>query len=966
MSTNPTSKLLSSLWIALILGSLLFPIIAVPQEMADSVDRPAVHKEALQQAFDLLNITPAELGFDKLRARDDGSRLSIVDTLMNDPLSVPQYVSDWGEILDFIKHDFATGIFEISKDLDAPIGAEEVAALDYPIKIPPSTLPLSNYQAVQEILNGFRRADPWMDKALNSISESDREALLMIAPTLWEDEEDSTDNGLKGALHRAFGVDIDTTREINSDTLRAISAAFDRHALMMAGIAVLRGTQNALNSIDQLKDQEANVDVNGVTGKCLEHISTPWGDIVVGGAGDNTYYGDFALILDPGGNDNYHTRTAGAVGDLGNKYSVVIDLAGNDTYRSDSTLATLGTGILGIGVMIDLKGHDIYQSYHLSQGAGFFGIGILSDRDGWDTYRAGYFTQGAGQVGVGWLSDNAGNDVYTIDAWGQGFGSMFGFGIQADFSGSDTYRAGGRYFHHPLRPEDSRSFAQGFGMGFRPRGSGGIGLLYDREGNDFYNAEVFAQGTSYWYSVGMLLDRAGQDFYNAAQYSQGAGIHLAVGALIDEEGEDHYYSKFGPAQGEGHDYAVGVLIDYLGNDTYMVSGGQGIGLTNSVGIFIDGEGNDVYSTTEPGFGQGSARVGRSWSGTGIFLDLEGSDSYPDKMPGGDSLNWIQRDWGIGIDLPRDVIYPEDEVPEVVIQPEDTLRPIEDIFHDASLWEVSENRLKVRTAREALKLKEMDAVNYVFDNHLDTDNGLELRAIRALFEEYPDSVEERLIESITDTNRAIRGNAIYFLGILKLQNAVPYLLDLLEDKKSEKNWNGAIWALGWIADSTVVENVLPHLESDSEKRRINSAVALGKLKNTQAIEPLIGAFDDSIFTVRSAAVIALTTIGEPAFNKVLHHISNSESPNPLLVVTLGKIFEKIRKENVKKSEKIAKKMRKIAVLNINVTDPRLRFEVINLLARIGDKKSLKAIRSREPLEVHPLVKPAIERALGKAD
>ena len=45
------------------------------EEMADSVDRPAVHKDALQQAFDLLNITPAELGFDKLRARDDGSRL---------------------------------------------------------------------------------------------------------------------------------------------------------------------------------------------------------------------------------------------------------------------------------------------------------------------------------------------------------------------------------------------------------------------------------------------------------------------------------------------------------------------------------------------------------------------------------------------------------------------------------------------------------------------------------------------------------------------------------------------------------------------------------------------------------------------------------------------------------------------------------------------------------------------------
>jgi hypothetical protein len=638
-------------------------------------------------------------------------------------------------------------------------------------------------------------------------------------------------------------------------------------------------------------------------------------------------------------------------------------LAGNDNYRCDSTLVTLGAGVLGVGVLIDLEGADVYRSYHISQGAGFFGVGVLGDYDGWDDYRAGYFVQGSGQVGVGWLYDGAGNDIYTIDTWGQGFGSMFGFGILDDMDGADTYRAGGRYFHHPLRPEDSRSFAQGFGMGFRPHGSGGIGFLYDKAGNDFYNAEVYAQGTSYWYSLGMLLDRAGQDFYDAAQYSQGAGIHLSVGALIDQNGEDHYYSKFGPAQGEGHDLAVGVLVDNKGNDTYMTSGGQGIGLTNSVGVFIDGEGNDTYTTTEPQFGQGSVRDARGFSGIGIFLDLEGFDYYPRDYASGDSIDWIQRYWGAGVDLPRNVITPEEAVPEVVIQPEDTLRPIKDIFHDASLWEVTENRLKVRTARKALILKGMEAIDYVFSDEMDTDDGLKLRAIEELFKEYPDSAASRLMTRLTDPNKYVRGNAIYFLGILKWDDAVPQLLELLGDKEYEKNWTGIIWALGQIGDPSNLEAVIPFLSSPNERRRIYTAVALGQMNGFLAVDPLIGALDDSMFTVRSAASNSLASIGLEAISPLIDDIIVGDM-SALKISTLGRAYSKAENDSAKAAHHYTKKIRNAVAQYLNFDDPRVRLETANALNGLHDKKSIKLIRQRYAIEQHPLVKPALARMVEK--
>ena len=414
--------------------------------------------------------------------------------------------------------------------------------------------------------------------------------------------------------------------------------------------------------------------------------------VVVGGPGRNVYTGDFAGIIDLGGNDLYEGRAAGAVGELGNPVSFVLDLSGEDVYRNHEKLVNQGSALFGAALLWDLEGNDSYTASHLCQGAGLFGVGMLIDEQGNDTYRGGYFTQGAGNFGSGILLDRKGDDVYHSFCWTQGMGGPWGYGLLADDAGNDTYYAGGKYLHMPLDPDQYRSFAQGFGFGWRDVScSGGIGFLCDRGGNDKYLSEVYGQATSYWFALGMLLDEQGNDLYSAAQYDQGAGIHLSVGALLDLEGDDHYFSRYGPAQGEGHDLAVGWLWDKDGDDVYYASGGQGIGLTNSVGIFVDTRGNDDYASREA-LSEGGANPARGTGGVGLFIDLQGDDRYAEKGKGANNHVWTSGTTALGMDLAA--VPPKKEewedttaaFPELDTMKTDTAK-IARLFHYASLWQV---------------------------------------------------------------------------------------------------------------------------------------------------------------------------------------------------------------------------------------------------------------------------------------
>lgn len=380
-------------------------------------------------------------------------------------------------------------------------------------------------------------------------------------------------------------------------------------------------------------------------------IETARGLIVIGSneSDEHKYKTPPLLILDPGGNDTYQISGYPA----GFPLSAIIDIAGSDKYISDdSTSPGIGGAVLGMAVVIDKAGDDLYSGINLTQGAALFGAGVIMDNNGNDRYHARSHAQGSGTFGIGILSDSTGDD--SLHCWinSQGFGYTKGCGLCINYSGNDIYIAEDSILFSPGQQtkEHNSSLSQGVGFGKRAdfidghSWAGGVGILCDIQGNDKYSAGLFAQGCGYWYAVGMLLDGQGDDNYKSVWYTLGSGAHFAIGYLDDFEGNDIYTASMNMSIGSGHDFTIGYLNERGGNDVYNAPGlSLGGGNFQGIGIFHDWSGDDTYKTSGRftlGGANGLQQGARAFLYTfGVFIDGGGRDSYGDRWAGNGS-RWI--------------------------------------------------------------------------------------------------------------------------------------------------------------------------------------------------------------------------------------------------------------------------------------------------------------------------------------
>jgi len=611
----------------------------------------------------------------------------------------------------------------------------------------------------------------------------------------------------------------------------------------------------------------ANTDLSHIKFNSQVNYQTQFGNMIIGTNNHDTYSDNYAFIYDPAGNDIY-------TGNMGtnrkNPFFTIIDLQGDDVYRN-TQIGGLFTALYGNVYHFDAQGNDYYYGDDLAFSANIGSL-ISIDNSGNDTYITGAKTLGAATMGIALVINSGGNDIFSSHRYAQGFGSTLGFGIlasYADFVGdgpvrpdsdfvgdgpvrpdSDIYFAGGKYIHAPLAPNDYQSLSQGFGFGLRPDLAGGIGVLFDEAGNDFYNGGVYSQGVAYYYALGILIDLQGNDFYNAVYYPQGSGIHLAAGFLYDEAGDDLYYSKNGPGQGAGHDYGVGFLVDRAGNDSYSVDGGNGLGISNSVGIFIDSDGNDRYERQRKdsyGFG-GTAR---EMGSIGIFLDTGGNDKYPIENAKNDH-SWRAGTYGFGMDLhdpPLDTAPPDttpsvsDTTPEPDI-PADL--PIPELFAIAAEWEVGSAITRVQKARAIMLTRDQEATDYVFDKKLKTKSGLELRAIIHLARN-SETFKERLPEALQHPHRRAVGNSIYIIGALDLDG---YLTDFRRMLDQGTYKNAILSALGSFNTDQAIDLLEMHLHDDDIYTRTIVAQSLKEIGTPRAIQLILSLDDTDDFLIKS--------------------------------------------------------------------------------------------------------------------
>jgi len=715
-------------------------------------------------------------------------------------------------------------------------------------------------------------------------------------------------------------------------------------------------------------NEGASIEVSNRANDIVFDEQTSIGGVIIGGKNSSHYIGSPVLIIDLGGDDTYQLSYDSSVG-----IQVILDFSGNDIYKAETDFA-LGSGFFGVGLLIDEEGDDTYLGKNFCLGSGLFGVGILIDKKGNDKYFGDTYTQGAGGWGIGILEDLEGSDTYNGALFSQGFGFVAGCGMLIDRTGSDNYFAGGKY-KDVLRYKDHYiSLSQGFAYGIRPYMSGGIGLLFDYSGNDNYNADIFAQGASYWWGWGGLYDKEGNDYYSCYQYAQGCGTHMTLGTLVDEAGDDIYRVN-GVGQGCGHDYSAGILLDKAGNDDYYAGGlSQGAGNANGFGILIDQAGDDGYYVKEKSNTQGYGNPRREFGSIGLFLDLKGKDSYSGN--GSEGTWWsIGSKWGIGLDLKEEDLkehlteqdltygsshwfsgpklkpFPEldwNSVLETVNLPDnDSLKQLVDsLFILASAGSV-QHRDMVEPAKESLREMKENSARYLV-RKLNSKDAREIQTLIEILGKMEKAALMPMVSALKSEDNWTVRNACRVLAELKDTTAVPYLLASLTHWDYQVR-GYALTAIGNAKDTSAFTWVVEMLNDSVEVVRKSAAYALGESGDERGIDYLVKCFDDPHYSVRLVAAEALGKIGEKAVNLLKEQVgqasTNSDSRRSLSLLALGKT----------KTSSAADFLWKI----YDEQNWRDRGTIIEELGQSDNVKSLMALTSLREKETHPFV-------LGKLD
>ncbi|MFO8133050.1 MAG: hypothetical protein R6U10_03840 [Thermoplasmatota archaeon] len=381
-------------------------------------------------------------------------------------------------------------------------------------------------QAIALLLVALNNATVLARQATQQLSDADREFLR-------QHNQSETELGemIRNMLGRQFNILPDFSLfKSNTSTLFAIIEKIDTEKLVEGSLHMLRAVRIAMPVIA------------GYTG--YNHtLRDPSGRICIGGAGNDTYTGNVSLVVDVGGDDIY---TPCEVGEA----TLRIDVDGNDHY-----LGSAASSFLGIGMLYDVAGDDVYDTDSWSQSYACGGITVLIDGAGRDSYTGGSYAQACAHAGgIAVLLDIGGSDVYRAGNHSQACSNANGIALLLDVTGDDSYTGG--------------SYVQGSAT------AGGIALLLDCLGDDVYASAANAQGAGEGWaagltkvSTGLMIDVAGNDRYRATSRAQGYGIYAGVGCLTDLLGDDDYRASRS-SQSYGTLFGIAMLMDFEGGNSY--------------------------------------------------------------------------------------------------------------------------------------------------------------------------------------------------------------------------------------------------------------------------------------------------------------------------------------------------------------------------------------------------------------
>jgi HEAT repeat protein len=169
---------------------------------------------------------------------------------------------------------------------------------------------------------------------------------------------------------------------------------------------------------------------------------------------------------------------------------------------------------------------------------------------------------------------------------------------------------------------------------------------------------------------------------------------------------------------------------------------------------------------------------------------------------------------------------------------------------------------------------------------DEIGGVRWKAAEALSKIGAPAVDD-LIGALRHHDDDVRWKAAIALGEIGDPRAVEPLITLLCDEDRFVKGRAA-HALGLIGEPAV-DPLISALREGDGNLRWGAAIALGKSRDPRAIEPLIRALADKYENVRAEAALSLATIGKPALEPLLRFLKFSDRSARIEVVTaLGEL------------------------------------------------------------------------------
>jgi len=147
--------------------------------------------------------------------------------------------------------------------------------------------------------------------------------------------------------------------------------------------------------------------------------------------------------------------------------------------------------------------------------------------------------------------------------------------------------------------------------------------------------------------------------------------------------------------------------------------------------------------------------------------------------------------------------------------------------------------------------------------------------------------DALVGALRHIDDDVRWKAAIALGEIGDQRAIGPLISLLCDEDRFVK-SRAAYALGLIGEPAV-EPLIFALRDGDGNLRWGAAIALGKIRDLRAIDPLIRALADKYENVRAESAKSLAAIGKPALGQLVRFLQNSDRSVRIEVVTaLGEL------------------------------------------------------------------------------